>query len=82
MGGTLYSRRMHSRLAEQLKEEQRARFAAMTPAERVALSERLGEQGLAEYMSAQGLNRAEAVEAIKRSRRIGRRPSRCFDERH
>ena len=72
---------MHSRLGEQLKEEQRARFAAMTPAQRVALSERLGEEGLAEYMSAHGLDRAEAVRAIKRSRRVGRPPSRCFDER-
>lgn len=53
----------------------------MTPAERVALAERLGESGLAEYMSANGVGRAEAVVAIKRTRRIGRRPSRCFDER-
>ena len=73
---------MRSRLAEQLKQEQRERFARMTPAERVALTERLGEQGLAEYMSANGLDRAAAVKAIRRSRRLGRRPSRCFDERH
>jgi hypothetical protein len=52
----------------------------MTPAERVRLSERLGEEGLAEYMSANGLDRASAIKAIKRSRRLGRRPSRCFDE--
>lgn len=73
---------MRSKLAEQLKEEQRERFARMTPAERIALTERLGEQGLAEFMSANGLDRAAAVKAIKRLRRVGRRPSRCFDERH
>jgi hypothetical protein len=72
---------MRSRLAEQLKEEQRERFSRMTPAERVALTERLGEEGLAEYMSAHGVGRAEAIEAIKRTRRLGRRPSRCHDER-
>ncbi len=72
---------MRSKLAEQLKQEQRERFASMTPAERVALTERLGEEGLAEYMSANGLDRAAAVNEIKRSRRLGRRPSRCFDER-
>jgi len=72
---------MRSELAEQLKREQRERFARMTPAERVALTERLGEEGLAEYMSANGLDRAAAVKAIKGSRRAGRRPSRCFDER-
>jgi hypothetical protein len=72
---------MHSKLAEQLKREQRERFAAMTPAQRVALTERLGEEGLAEYMTANGVDRATAVRAIKQSRRLGRRPSRCFDER-
>ncbi|HVS32168.1 MAG TPA: hypothetical protein VMS98_12025 [Thermoanaerobaculia bacterium] len=72
---------MRSRLAEQLKKEQRARFASMSPAERVALTERLGEEGLAEYMSAHRVDRPTAVRAIKRSRRMGRRPSRCFDER-
>ncbi len=73
---------MRSKLAEQLKKEQRERTARMTPAERLALTERLGEEGLAEYMSANHLDRAAAVAAIKRSRRLGRRPSRCFDERH
>jgi hypothetical protein len=72
---------MRSKLAEQLKTEQRERFARMTPAERVALTERLGEEGLAEYMSANHLDRVEAIQAIKRTRRLGRRPSRCFDER-
>lgn len=72
---------MRSKLADQLKQEQRERFARMTPAERVALTERLGEEGLAEYMSANNLDRASAVRAIKRSRRAGRRPSRCLDER-
>jgi hypothetical protein len=73
---------MRSKLAEQLKQEQRERFARMTPAERVALTERLGEEGLAEYMSANRLDRMTAVKAIKQSRRLGRRPSRCFDDRH
>jgi predicted transcriptional regulator len=71
---------MRSRLAEQLRTEQRERFARMTPAERVALTERLGEEGLREYMTANHLDRAAAVSAIKRSRRAGRRPSRCLDE--
>jgi hypothetical protein len=73
---------MKSKLAEQLKSEQRERFARMTPAERLALSERLGEEGLAEFMSANRLARVEAVRMIQQSRRIGRRPSACLDERH
>lgn len=72
---------MRSPLMERLEREQRERFARMTPAERVALSEQLGQAGLAEYMSANSLDRAAAILAIKQSRRVGRRPSRCFDER-
>jgi hypothetical protein len=71
---------MHS-VADDLRREQRERFARMTPAERLALSERLGREGLAEFMSANNLDRAEALKAIRRSRRAGRKPSRCFDER-
>lgn len=73
--------KMRSKLAEQLKQEQRERFLAMTPAERFALTERLGREGLAEFMSANQLDRASAIRAIKKSRRAGRKPSRCFDER-
>jgi hypothetical protein len=73
---------MRSKLTEQLKREQRARFAAMTPAERLALTERLGAEGLTEYMSSQRLDRRDALRAIRNSRRVGRKPSRCFDERH
>lgn len=66
-------------VADDLKKEQRERFARMTPAERVALSERLGEEGLAEFISANGLSRQAALRAIRRSRRVGRRPSACAD---
>lgn len=67
-------------VAENLRLEQWRRFARMTPAERLALSERLGREGLAEFMSANGLSRPEALKAIRLSRRIGRRPSACADE--
>jgi len=67
-------------VADDLRREQRERYASMPPAELMALSERLGEEGLAELMSANGLDRASALRAIRRSRRLGRKPSRCFDE--
>lgn len=72
---------MRSKLMEQLKQEQRQEFAAMTPAQRVAMTELLGDQGLAEFMSANGVDRTTAIRVIKRSRRLGRRPSGCLDER-
>ncbi len=68
-------------VADELRREQLERFAKMTAGERVALSERLGEEGLAAFMSANDLDRESALEAIRRSRRIGRKPSACADEK-
>lgn len=67
-------------VADELRREQFERFAKMTPAERVAMSERLGEEGLAAFMSANRLDLKSALAAIRRSRRAGRRPSACADE--
>ena len=63
-----------------LRREQRERIEKMTPAERLALAEKLGEEGLAAFMAANGLDRQSALKAIRRSRRVGRRPSVSADE--
>ncbi len=47
----------------------------MSPAERVALAERLGVEGLAAFMATSGLDRRAAVQRIKAANRVGRRPS-------
>lgn len=70
-----------SRVAEDIRSEQFQRYRALTPAQRVALAQRLGEEGLTSFMAANGLTRVEALRAIRQSRRIGRRPSRCMDGR-
>jgi hypothetical protein len=72
---------MRSRLAETLKQEQRDRFAAMTPEQRAALALRLGDEWLTDSMSRSNLDRREALEALRRSRRAGRKPSRSMDGR-
>lgn len=72
---------MRSKLAEQLQQEQRERYARMTPDERLALSERLGQEALADYMSAHGVDRATALQVFRKSRRAGRTPSACMDSR-
>ena len=64
-----------SRVNRILRDERRARVAAMTPAERLALAEKLGEEGLAEFMSAHGVDRETARKAIRKSRRVGRKRS-------
>ena len=51
------------------------RQLAMSPAERVALAERLGVEGLATFMATSGLDRRTAVQRIKAANRLGRRPS-------
>jgi hypothetical protein len=56
------------------------RLASMTPAERVALAARLGEDGIRSYMSVHGVDRATALARIKATRRLGRRPSACADD--
>jgi hypothetical protein len=66
---------MRSRSAEAADRARAERLARMTPAERVALAARLGEDGLASHMAAQRVDRPTAVAQIKAARRLGRRPS-------
>jgi hypothetical protein len=70
---------MHSAVAHAVSQEQREQLAAMTPAERVALAVRLGEEGLASYMATHGLDRQTAIARIRATRRLGRRPSASAD---
>jgi hypothetical protein len=64
-----------SRVAREFAERRRERLAAMTPAERVALAIRLGEEGLASFMAVHRIDRRTAIARIKATRRIGRRRS-------
>jgi hypothetical protein len=68
-----------SKLMADLRRERQQRELAMTAAERFALADRLREEGIAAYMSSHGLDRESAIRAIRKSRRLGRRPSRCLD---
>jgi hypothetical protein len=70
---------MHSAVAHAVSQKQREQLAAMTPAERVALAVRLGEEGIASYMVTHGLDRQTAIARIKATRRVGRRPSASAD---
>lgn len=70
---------MHSAVAHAVSQAQRERLAAMTPAERVALAVRLGEEGIASYMATHGLDRQTAIARIRATRRVGRRPSASAD---
>jgi predicted transposase YdaD len=70
-----------SKLIGDLRRERQQRELAMTAAERFAFAESLRESGLRMYMSSQGLDRESAIRAIRKTRRIGRRPSHCLSSR-
>jgi hypothetical protein len=70
---------MRSAVAHAVSQEQRDELAAMTPAERVALVLRLSEAGLASYMATYGVDRRTAIDRIRATRRLGRRPSASAD---
>lgn len=70
---------MRSRSADAIARRRAERIAAMTPADRVALAVRLGEEGLAGFMQLHGVNRPTALARIKATHRLGRRPSASAD---
>jgi hypothetical protein len=70
-----YTGAMRSKTAADVRQRQFERYAAMTPDERVALALRLGEEGLATYMTTHGLDRRAAIARIRATHRLGRRPS-------
>ncbi|HEX2164327.1 MAG TPA: hypothetical protein VHM02_10290 [Thermoanaerobaculia bacterium] len=70
---------MRSRLAEELRREQARRAREMTAEERVAVALALGEQAVLDYMANFGVGRAEAVRALRRAGRAGRRRSAAMD---
>jgi len=70
---------MRSRSAMIVAERRAARLAAMTADERVRLAVRLGEEGLADFMSVHRLDRRTVVARIKAAHRLGRRPSLSGD---
>ena len=70
---------MRSKLAEELKREQREEVAALTAAERVALARRLGEEALAMIMAAHHLDRHSAIREMRRSHQMGRKRSAVLE---
>ncbi len=69
-----------SGVAEQLRREERARQARMTPAERLAEALALGQAAITMHASAHRLSREEARRRLERAAQIGRRPSRVMRE--
>ena len=74
---------MCSKVAADVSRKRHEQLAVMSPAERIALAERLGAEGILAFMTTHGVDRATAIRRIKATRRLGRRYSACgtADER-
>jgi len=66
-------------VADESARAERARAAALSPAERVALALSLGERDIAAYADAHGIDRSSARRALERARQAGRRRSACIE---
>jgi hypothetical protein len=74
---------MRSKVAADVSRTRREQLAAMSPAERIAVAERLGAEGILAFMTSHGVDRQTAIRRIKATRGMGRRYSACgtADER-
>jgi endonuclease V-like protein UPF0215 family len=70
---------MRSKVAEAVREEQRAENAALSIDERLKLMLELGENQLQLYMSIHGVSRDEAMRRIEHAKQAGRQPSRTME---
>ena len=66
---------MPSKVASEVSRRRLQRLAALTPAERIQLAERLGEEGVASFVITQSVDRRTAIARIKATHRLGRRHS-------
>jgi len=71
---------MRSKLADEVREDQARRALEMSAGERVAAALALGQRAVRDYMANFGVDRREAVRALRRAGRAGRRYSACLDE--
>ena len=71
---------MRSRVAEELRREQREAVLKLPLEERIALSVRLGTEAAALFAAVQGIDLESAQRQLKRQRRAGRTPSRCMED--
>jgi hypothetical protein len=66
---------MFSKVADEIREEQRAAERALSPLQRLELAQRLGDDALANYAAANGLSPEAAFAELQRRRQLGRRAS-------
>lgn len=71
---------MRSRVAEQVREEQRREMLALTVEERIEQALALGRRDVEFYMAANQVDRPTAMRRLREVTRAGRNPSKSNDE--
>ena len=66
-------------VADRLRDESRQRVLAMSPAQRMELALRLGDEDARLYAAANAVSDEEARMLLARRRRAGRQPSKSAD---
>jgi len=69
-----------SSIADHHRREEARALAALSADERVALALRLGDDDLEIYRHAQGLDREDALTALRQARQAGRVRCPCMEE--
>jgi hypothetical protein len=71
---------MRSRLAEEVRRDQRRLASEMSPSDRLEAALAMGARAVADYMKNFGVSRAVAVRTLRKAGQAGRRYSACLDE--
>ena len=83
LGARHLPRRGYTRVVKSVAVELRARDAAtvgdLSPAERLDLALRLGEEDLESFRATNGLDRRTAIRLMERRRQATRQPSACLE---
>ena len=72
---------MRSQVADSLRQVRRCAELALSPLERLALAQQLGQEAVTAFARAHGVTADEARREFARRRQIGRRVSGCAAER-
>lgn len=67
-------------VADELRERDRAAIGRLSPQERIELALQLGDEDLAAFCQAQGVDRETGLRILQRRRQAGRTPSKCISD--
>ncbi|MFL6197109.1 MAG: hypothetical protein ACJ75H_23185 [Thermoanaerobaculia bacterium] len=67
-------------VADELRERDRAAIRRLSPQERIELALKLGDEDLATFCQAQGVDRETGLRILQRRRQAGRTPSKCISD--